>query len=405
MKRQKSLIMPKGFRASGVASGIKDGNKLDLGLIISDYNTTCAAAFTTNQIKAAPVRLSKKNLRRSDIRAAIVNSGNANACNGKKGYEDAVLMTESIAQELNLKPWQVFTCSTGIIGYPLPIDNICSAVPDLVRKLKTNGWNRFSKSIMTSDSINKVASTQISIGKKKVTITGAAKGSGMIAPNMATMLAFVVTDVAINESDLKAVTKSAVEDSFNSISVDGDMSTNDTVMVMANGAAGNSLPKSNSNDLRKFTEALRQLMIDLAKKLVRDGEGVTKFVTLEVNGAVSVKDARKVSKAVSDSSLVKCSWNGSDPNWGRIIDAVGYSGAKVDEQKVDIFFGEYAGALGGEAAITPIGKLKKEVSKKAFTVRINLNLGTSSHRMFTSDLSEEYVAFNRLEYALKIQGH
>ena len=156
MKRQKSLIMPKGFRASGVASGIKDGNKLDLGLIISDYNTTCAAAFTTNQIKAAPVRLSKKNLRRSDIRAAIVNSGNANACNGKKGYEDAVLMTESIAQELNLKPWQVFTCSTGIIGYPLPIDNICSAVPDLVRKLKTNGWNRFSKSIMTSDSINNV---------------------------------------------------------------------------------------------------------------------------------------------------------------------------------------------------------------------------------------------------------
>jgi len=227
----------------------------------------------------------------------------------------------------------------------------------------------------------------------------------MIAPNMATMLAFVVTDIAINESDLKAVTKSAVEDSFNSISVDGDMSTNDTVMVMANGAAGNSLPKSNSNDLRKFTEGLRLVMIDLAKKLVRDGEGVTKFVTLEVNGAVSVKDARKISKAVSNSSLVKCSWNGSDPNWGRIIDAVGYSGAKVDEQKVDIFFGEYAGALGGEAAITPIGQLKKEVSKKAFTVRINLNLGTSSHRMFTSDLSEEYVAFNRLEYALKIQGH
>ena len=405
MRRAKTLNMPKGFKASGIASGIKDNNKLDLGLIISECPTVCAAAFTTNKIQAAPVKLSKKHLRRSNIKAVIVNSGNANACNGEKGYEDALLMSKSIAYELNIKPWQVFTCSTGIIGYPLPINNICSAAPTLVKSLKTTGWSRFSKAIMTSDSVNKVTSIQIKMGGKKVTITGAAKGSGMIAPNMATMLAFIVTDAAVNEKDLKVITKDAVDDSFNSISVDGDMSTNDTVMVMANGAAHNPMPKSKSDDLLNFREGLKEVMIDLAKKLVKDGEGVTKFVTLEVNGAVSSKDARKVTKAVSESSLVKCSLNGSDPNWGRIIDAVGYSGAKVEEERVDIFFGESAAALGGVVASTPIGKLKREVSKKAFTIRINLNLGKASHRVFTSDLSEEYVSYNRLEYALKIQGN
>ena len=247
---------------------------------------------------------------------------------------------------------------------------------------------------MTSDSVNKVASTQINFGNKKITITGAAKGSGMIAPNMATMLAFILTDAAITQSELKIATKIAVDESFNSISVDGDMSTNDTVMVMANGAAKNSVLKKNSRNLSKFVEALKKVMLNLSKQLVKDGEGVSKFVTIEVNGAATAKDARKVSKAVSESSLVKCSWNGSDPNWGRVIDAVGYSGAKIKEDKVDIFFGNFASAIGGVVASTPIQKLKNEVAKEEFTLRIELNLGNGSHRLFTSDLSEEYVAFN-----------
>jgi len=396
---------PKGFKSSGIFSGIKENDKLDLGLIFSEYPTVCTAAFTTNQVKAAPVRLSKKHLRRSDIRAVIVNSGNANACNGKRGDEDALSMARCAADSLGIKPWQVFICSTGIIGYPLPIDKIRNAAPSLATSLRVSGWKNFSKAIMTSDSVPKVATSQIVFGNKKITITGAAKGSGMIAPNMATMLAFIVTDAAITPSDLKMATRMAVDESFNSISVDGDMSTNDTVMVMANGAANNSVLKKDSKNLSRFTGALKKVMLNLSKQLVKDGEGVTKFVTIEVNGAASIKDARKVSKAVSESSLVKCSWNGSDPNWGRVIDAVGYSGAKIKEEKVDIFFGKFAGAIGGVVASTPIERLKKEVSKEEFTLRIELNMGDGSHRLFTSDLSEEYVAFNRLEYALKIQGH
>ena len=404
-KKLKSIKLPKGFRASGVYSGIKGNNKLDLGLIFSERTTVSTAAFTTNQVKAAPVKLSKKHLRRSDIRAVIVNSGNANACNGKKGDDDALSMARCAADSLGINPWQVFICSTGIIGYPLPIDKIRNAAPDLASNLRVSGWKNFSEAIMTSDSVNKVASSQINFGNNKITITGAAKGSGMIAPNMATMLAFIVTDAAITQSELKMATKIAVDESFNSISVDGDMSTNDTVMVMANGAAKNSVLKKNSRNLSKFVEALKKVMLNLSKQLVKDGEGVSKFVTIEVNGAATAKDARKVSKAVSESSLVKCSWNGSDPNWGRVIDAVGYSGAKIKEEKVDIFFGNFASAIGGMVASTPIEKLKNEVAKEEFTLRIELNLGNGSHRLFTSDLSEEYVAFNRLEYALKIQGH
>ena len=244
----------------------------------------------------------------------------------------------------------------------------------------------------------------MSIGDREVTITGVAKGSGMIAPNMATMLAFITTDAAVSTAEIKAATRNAVADSFNCISIDGDMSTNDTVLVMANGAAGNRTITPGSKASRLFRSALARVMLELAWKLVRDGEGVTKFVTIEVLGAASQEDARRVAESVANSSLVKCSWNGSDPNWGRVIDAVGYSGARVQEAKVDIFFGGLAGARGGQVARTSIARLKAAVSKKEFTVTINLNIGRGTHRVFTSDLSEGYVAYNRLEYALKLQG-
>ena len=396
--------LPIGFRAAGISSGIKDSGAKDLGIVISDFPTVSAATFTTNRIKAAPVRLSKRHLSSGDIRAVIVNSGNANACNGRQGLNDAKLMAQFAASSLGLEPRQVFVCSTGIIGYPLPVAKVQVATPKIVEKLRISGWVDFSRSIMTSDKVNKVCAVKTLIGGKEITITGTAKGSGMIAPNMATMLAFFVTDAAISEADLRETTKRVVNETFNCISIDGDMSTNDTVLVLANGTAKNRRPRKRSKDLKHFSEALNNVMLDLSKQLVRDGEGASKFIRIEVEGASSDLDAKKVARAVAKSSLVKCSWNGSDPNWGRVIDAVGYSGARVDENKVDIYFGSLAAAVNGIMAPTPIGKLKAQVAKKEFTLRIDLNIGKGYHRVFTSDLSEEYVAYNRLEYALKIQG-
>ncbi len=396
--------LPIGFRAAGISSGIKDSGAKDLGIVISDFPAVSAATFTTNRIKAAPVRLSKRHLSCGDIRAVIVNSGNANACNGRQGLNDAKLMAQFAASSLGLEPRQVFVCSTGIIGYPLPVAKVQAATPKIVEKLRISGWGDFSRSIMTSDKVNKVCAVKTLIGGKEITITGTAKGSGMIAPNMATMLAFVVTDAAISEVDLRETTKRVVNETFNCISIDGDMSTNDTVLVLANGTAKNRRPRKGSKDLKHFSEALKNVMLDLSKQLVRDGEGASKFIRIEVEGASSDLDAKKVARAVAKSSLVKCSWNGSDPNWGRVIDAVGYSGARVDENKVDIYFGPLAAAVNGIVAPTPIGKLKAQVAKKEFTLRIDLNIGKGYHRVFTSDLSEEYVAYNRLEYALKIQG-
>jgi len=400
----RSPVLPAGFRAAGIACGIKDGGKLDLGLLVSNYPAVCSATFTTNRIKAAPVRLSMRHLKGGKLQAVVVNSGNANACNGKRGEKDARSMAQAAAGALGMEERQVFVCSTGIIGLPLPVDKIQAVAPVIVEKLRSGGLRDFSRAILTSDKRNKVVSVRVSIGGKKITITGTAKGAGMIAPNMATMLAFITTDAAVTTAELDKATKEAVATSFNCISIDGDMSTNDTVLVMANGAAGNSSFRSGSAASRLFRQALARVMLELAWRLVRDGEGASKFVTIEVLGAATQGDARKVAESVANSALVKCSWNGSDPNWGRVIDAVGYSGARVDEAKVDILFGGLAGAKGGKAARTPIARLKAAVAKKEFTVTVNLNIGSGSHRVFTSDLSEGYVAYNRLEYALKLQG-
>ena len=400
----RSPVLPAGFRAAGLACGIKDAGKLDLGLIVSDHPAACSATFTTNRIKAAPVKLSMRHLKGGKLQAVVVNSGNANACNGKRGDQDARVMAQAAARELGLEERQIFVCSTGIIGLPLPVDKIQAAAPALVEGLRPGGLRDFSRAILTSDKRNKVVSARISIGGKKITITGTAKGAGMIAPNMATMLAFITTDAAVSAAELEVATRAAVAASFNCISIDGDMSTNDTVLVMANGAAANRSFRPGSDASRLFREALARVMLELAWRLVRDGEGASKFVTVEVLGAATQGDARKVAESVANSSLVKCSWNGSDPNWGRVIDAVGYSGARVEESKVDIFFGGLAGAKGGKASRTAITRLKAAVARKEFTVTVDLNIGRGSHRVFTSDLSEGYVAYNRLEYALKLQG-
>ena len=399
------VVAPVGFSCHGVRCGIKspESRKLDLGLIVSDVPAAAAATFTANKFKAAPIRVSKAHLASNgSIRAIVVNSGNANACTGPRGINDAKRMAEVTADTLDVSPRHVLVCSTGIIGIPLPIDRIENRIPKAVGGLQSDKGDSFAKSIMTSDTFAKSFAIEFSLGTKKVRIGASAKGAGMIRPNMATMLCFVTTDAAIGKAELRMMTQSAVEQSFNRICIDGDMSTNDTAIVLANGMAGNRKIKGGSPSARKFREALEYVMLHMAKLLVKDGERVTKFVEIHVRGARAFTDAKKVAESVANSMLVKCSWNGSDPNWGRVMHAIGYSRARVREELVDIYFNGLCAAKNGLATETPIEKLKAAVAKREFTVTIDLNLGEAEHSVFTSDLSQEYVDYNRSEYAVRV---
>lgn len=392
-----------GFLANAVECGIKDPAKkrLDLALIYSQRPTHCAATFTTNQMKAAPVRLCQKHLRGKNVRAMVLNSGNANACTGPRGMEDARRMTSAVAAALKLNPEQVLVGSTGIIGLPLPMERIEPRMRDLARGLARSKNDLVAKAIMTSDTRPKSIAVEIPMGSKKVRIGAVAKGAGMICPNMATMLCCITTDAKIAPDDLKRATYVAVDRSFNRITIDGDTSTNDTVVVMANGASSqrNLVPKSPS--MKVFCEALDYVMLQMAKAIVRDGERVTKFVEVKVEGAANHMDARKVAETVANSLLVKCSWNGGDPNWGRVMHAIGYSGAKVQEDMVDIYFSGVLAAQNGLAAPeTPLEKLRVAVAQREFTLSINLNRGRGEYVVYTSDLSQQYVDFNRSEYAV-----
>ena len=395
------ITAPAGFKCSAVGCGIKNPavKRLDLAAVYSEFPAVTVGAFTTNRVKAAPVRVSQQHLRTNHIRAIIANSGNANACTGPRGIADAKSMAKSTADELGLDLKQVLVASTGIIGVPLPMERITPRVPELVAGLKGKNSDAVAKAIMTSDTRPKSVAVRVKIGKTTVRIGAVAKGAGMICPSMATMLCFVTTDARIGKAELKRAMEGALENSFNRISVDGDMSTNDTVMVMANGAAKNRTIKSGTPSAELFRMALEQVMVEMAKALVRDGERVTKFVEVQVRGAKTYLDARLVAEAVSNSLLVKSSWNGQDPNWGRIMHAVGYARAKVKEDMVDIYFGGLAAAKNGLVADTPLEKLIKVVEKDEFSVTIDLNLGTAEYHVFTSDLSPEYVDFNRAEYA------
>ena len=396
------VTAPAGFLVNAVECGIKDPAKLrlDLGLIYSEEVAVTAGAFTTNQVKAAPVRLCQKHLRSNDVRAIIVNSGNANACTGPRGIEDACSMANSTAKALKLKPQQVLIGSTGIIGLPMPMERILPFVPALAKGLARTKNEALARAIMTSDTKPKSLSIEVALGSKKVRIGAVAKGAGMICPNMGTMLCYVTTDAKIGLADLKRATLVAVDRSFNRISIDGDTSTNDTVIVMANGASGQRKLQPRSPSMQLFTEALDYLMLQMAKMIVRDGERVTKFVEVHVTGAANQVDARKVAETVANSLLVKCSWNGSDPNWGRIMHAIGYSGAKIRENDIDIYFDGLAAARNGLVADTPIQKLRSIAAQPEFRVCIDLNIARAEYTVFTSDLSQEYVNFNTSEYAV-----
>jgi glutamate N-acetyltransferase/amino-acid N-acetyltransferase len=400
------VCAPAGFLAHAVSAGIKnpDADRLDLALIHSEHPCTSSGTFTINRVKAAPVRVSQAHLKDNQLRAIIANSGNANACTGVQGVEHARKMAACVAKPLGLRRREVGVCSTGVIGLPLPIERITSRGAELVEGLHSKGDHDVAKAIMTSDTRPKEMAIKTKINDRTVTIGACVKGAGMICPSMATMLAFVTTDANITRACLDRALLEAVDNSFNRITIDGDMSTNDTVLILANGAAGGKRIARNSKECRLFHDALTYLLLKLAKEIVRDGERVTKFVKVHVTNARTYQDAKKVAEAVAKSQLVKASWNGNDPNWGRVIHAIGYSRAPIREELIDIYYENLPACVGGLVADTPLEKIRKIAAKPEFKITIDLNLGKSEYEIYASDLSPEYVDFNRSEYAYWKQG-
>lgn len=396
---QGGVCAPQGFLGSAVSCGIKKptATRLDLALIYSDKPCVSSGTFTTNRVKAACVKVTQAHLRRSNLQAIVANSGNANACTGVEGVEVARRECKLIARELGLKSSEIGVCSTGVIGLPMPMVRIEPRMSELAAGLACDKGEDVANAIITSDTCNKIVAIEMMIGGKPVRIGACCKGAGMISPCMATMLCFITTDAGVSRQVLDKCTHDAVEQTFNRITIDGDMSTNDTVLVLANGASGVSI--ESEEDIRTFHEALTAVMLELAKKVVRDGERVTKFVTVQVTGARNFSEAKMVAETVCKSFLVKSSWNGNDPNWGRIIHAVGYSRARVREELIDIDIAGLPACRGGLQTNTPSDDLREAVSVPEFSIVINLNQGDASYTVYTSDISPEYVDFNRSEYA------
>lgn len=384
-----------GFLVGGIRCGIKKKEASDLALIYSQVEASVAAVFTKNKVKAAPVLLDMERVKSGKGGAVIINSGNANACTGKNGIKRAREMASSVAKALKLKEEAVYVSSTGVIGEPLPIDKITAAVPKLVKGLKADGWRSAEEAIMTTDAFPKMAGVRVDIGGKKVTVLGIAKGAGMIHPNMATMLSYIATDCAVPPGLLDKALRKAVDASFNSITVDGDMSTNDTVLILANGLSGNSPLTPRSVDMERFQAALNHVTLELAKMIVRDGEGATKIIEINVKGASGKSDAKKIAFAIGRSNLVKTAFFGMDPNWGRIAAAVGYSGAKVLSEKMEILFNDVLVvrnglSVGGDWE----AKIRKAIRGREIKVTVNLNLGKHEATIWASDLTYEYIKIN-----------
>ena len=396
IKVLEKITLPKGFKAAGISAGLKKSGKPDMALIASDVPATVAGTFTTNQVKAATVKLCQKRLAGRTGQAVIVNSGNANACNGPQGIRDAEKMAALTAKLLGIEANYVFVSSTGRIGIRLPMDIIEAGIPKAAAALSPAGGDRAAEAIMTTDTRKKVCTIKINVDGNPVTITALCKGAGMIEPNMATMLAYVLTDANVNPKALQACLSDAVTHSFNRITVDGDRSTNDTVLFFANGQAGNRTLKPGHPAWPLFCEAVRSVTLNLALKIVQDGEGAGKFVTIRVRGAASDADADIAARSVANSLLVKTSWVGRHPypNWGRVIDALGYSKARVVEERVDISYDNLPACRRGVYTGTPIEQLKKVVRQPRFTLDIHLNLGKGEAVVYTCDCTEEYVRIN-----------
>jgi glutamate N-acetyltransferase/amino-acid N-acetyltransferase len=384
-----------GFLAAGLAAGIKKTQAKDFALLYSEVPAAAAGVFTTNRVKAAPVLLSRERVKSGKGRAILVNSGCANACTGKKGILDGQHLSRRIASSLKIDPRQVLLASTGVIGKPLPLEVMEQSIPSLVASLSSEGLADAALAIMTTDTKPKAALVRGRVNGKEVTLAGIAKGAGMISPKMATLLVFVLTDTAISAGPLRQALKDGVQGSFNRITVDGDMSTNDTLLILANGRAGNGRIRPATPAFRKFSALLHGLLLTLAKKTVADGEGVTKVVRILVERARTASEAEKVARAVANSPLVKTAFFGEDANWGRILCAAGYSGVPIDAEKVDIFFDDVQVVRKGRGAGAEKEEPATAVMKKGeYTVRLDLHRGASRTFLFTTDFSFDYVKIN-----------
>ncbi len=390
----KNFTVP-GFKTWGIHCGIKKTDKKDLAIILSDREAVVAGVFTTNRVKAASVVLDMAKAKTGKGQAIVVNSGCANACTGKQGLADAKETTQIAGHELGVKPDLVYVASTGVIGELLPLPKVRTGISTATGLLSPSGWGQTAEAIMTTDLYPKIAAVQEEIGGKTVTVAGIAKGSGMIHPNMATMLCFIATDAMIAAPMLKKMLQTSTEQSFNSITVDGDMSTNDMVLVMANGAAGNKKPAPGSKDQKKLQACLDAVMRSLALQVVKDGEGATKLVEISVQGAKNPVEAKRAATAVATSSLVKTALFGQDANWGRIMAVLGSCGVDMDETRTDITIGKTKIAERGIA----VGKAAEKEATAALKQRdvrilIDLRKGKGSATVWTCDLSYEYVKIN-----------
>lgn len=385
----------KGFQFSVVEAAIKKPGRRDLALIYSETPAVAAAVFTTNKVKAAPVLLSAERIACGKAQVLVVNSGNANACTGAQGMVDARETTRLVAAGLGISDELVQICSTGVIGVPLPMERLTAAIPGLIAGRGSATLDDLAAAIMTTDTFPKTAIRIGSVNGVSYTIAGTAKGAGMIMPNMATMLSFVLTDAAVDPGLLTPCFKAAVDRSFNAITVDGDTSTNDTCLLMANGAAGTGTIGADTPEARQFAQLLDEVLLELARQIVKDGEGATKFVEIRITGAVSDTDAKKAALAVANSSLVKTAFCGQDANWGRIFAAVGYSGAEIDPGRLALWFDDVCMAhdgvfAGGDAEARGTAVLRN----KEFTVTVDLGRGQGHAVVYTCDLTHEYVSIN-----------
>lgn len=426
-----SIVAPQGFLTAGVFCDIKrlgtgkgsnKGQKRDLALIVSEIPASVAGMFTTNQICAAPVKVCAQRVKKGRAQAIVVNSGNANACTGRQGMKDALEMTALTAKAFGLKPEQIFVGSTGRIGVNMPMENVREGIRLAAGLLGNEPAHaaETAEAIMTSDTKPKQVAIEFKLDGKTVRLGGICKGAGMIQPGMsatgarpatlpsgvpaglhATMLCFITTDAAVDPKVLQVALREAVAHSFNRITVDGDMSTNDTVLVLANGLAGNDKFGVKDADFATFQAALTHVCLELAKMIVRDGEGVHRVVTVRVEGAKTIQDADAAARAVANSALVKTSWHGGDPNWGRIIDALGYSPAKIVEDKVDIGYSAPGSRKilwslkRGQPTKATYKDLCAAAAPKEFDLHIRLNLGKASALMYAADLTEKYVDYNK----------
>ena len=393
MKKSPDKKIPQGFFFSVTEAAIKKPGRKDLALIFSEVASSVAGTFTTNAVKAAPVQLCMQKIKSGIGQAIIVNSGNANACTGKKGMKDARDMVAAASKQLGINAGLTYVCSTGVIGTPMPMQKILPAIGPLAGGLGNASLDDTARAIMTTDTFPKISSRQITIQGKKGTIAGICKGAGMIAPNMATMLCFILTDISVEKKTLQAALKGAVAKSFNRITIDGDTSTNDTALVMANGVLGNKPLTRSSAELPAFLKTLDELTYELSKLIVKDGEGATKLVEVVVQNAKSEMAAQQAAMAIANSSLVKTAIYGNDANWGRIMAAVGYSGIGFNPEKADVYFNKVKVVKNG-VMNNKDKEATEEIKKKELKITVDLHAGKASVKVLTCDLTEDYIKIN-----------